>query len=140
MMNNIDQEDKAKEKAEKKLLADLLKSKLFRVSTKPWEHVNTENFLSWQVVFKRFVVVTYKTFVSYSELFCYFMMLLATLMKAGLLYMVYPISIFGYCMLEEQRPGRIYWYSTLAYTSFLIILNFAIQLQLWESTLDWEHL
>ena len=91
------------------------------------------------MVFKRFIVVTYKTFVSYSELFCYFMMLLATLMKAGLLYMVYPISIFGYCMLEEQRPGKIYWYSILAYTSFLIILNFAIQLQLWDSALSPER-
>ena len=82
------------------------------------------------------MVITYKTLNSYSELFCYFMMLLATLMKAGLLYMVYPISIFGYCMLEEQRPGRIYWFSILSYTCFLIIFNFIINLKLWEVVLQ----
>lgn len=53
------------------------------------------------MVMKRYVVVTYKTLISYSELFCYIMMLIATFMKAGWFYMVYPISIFGYCMLEE---------------------------------------
>ena len=50
---------------------------------------------------QRYLVVTYKTLISYSELFCYLMMLIATFVKAGFLYMVYPISIFGYCMLEE---------------------------------------
>lgn len=79
--------------------------------------------------------MTYKTLVSHSELFCYFMMLLATLMKAGWLYMVYPITIFGYCMLEEQRPGRIYWFSILFYTQALLIFNFMIQLQLWDEVL-----
>ena len=85
---------------------------------------------------QRYFVVVYKTFVSYSELFCYFMMLLSTLIKAGLLYMVYPISIFGYCMLEEQRPGRIFWYTILAYTGVLIIFNFIIQLEVWDAVLS----
>lgn len=60
-----------------------------------------EKFLTWQASMARYFVVFYKIIVSYSELLCYMMMLLATFMKAGLLYMVYPVSIFGYCMLEE---------------------------------------
>ena len=101
MMLNIDESEKNKEKLEKKLLGDLLKSKVYRPSSQPWEIVDAATFLSWPMVLKRYVVVTYKTLISYSELFCYIMMLIATFMKAGWFYMVYPVSIFGYCMLEE---------------------------------------
>ena len=120
------------------ILADLLKSNLYRPSSKPWEVINMETFMTWQRTLIRYTVVVYKVLVSYSELFCYLMMLLATFMKAGWLYMVYPISIFGYCMLEEQRPGRIYWYSVLFYTQVLIIVTFIIQLQLWVEVLPQE--
>ena len=121
-----------KSKQEKKILSDLLKSEVYRPSTKPWEIVNISNFLDWQRSFGRYLVVIYKTLVSYSELFCYMMMLLATFMKAGLFYMVYPIAIFGYCILEEQRPGRVFWFCILFYTQGLLILNFVAQLELWE--------
>ena len=87
----------------------------------------------------RYFVVFYKTLLSYSELFCYTMMLLATFMKAGWLYMVYPVSIFGYCMCEEQRPGKKYWFFILFYTQGLLILNFMMQLQLWDEVLTDEQ-
>ena len=102
MLTGIDKnEKKLLEKQDKKLLSDLLKSEVYRPSIKAWEIVNIDNFLAWQRAFSRYLVVIYKSLVSYSELFCYMTMLLATFMKAGLLYMVYPISIFGYCILEE---------------------------------------
>jgi hypothetical protein len=104
---------------------------VYRPSIKAWEIVNIDNFLAWQRAFSRYLVVIYKSLVSYSELFCYMTMLLATFMKAGLLYMVYPISIFGYCILEEQRQGRVFWFCILFYTQGLLILNFVAQLQLW---------
>ena len=43
----------------------------------------------------------YKILVSNSEILCYFWMLTSTFMKPGALYMVYPMLIFGYSILEE---------------------------------------
>ena len=37
-----------KTNSEKRLLGDLLKSKVFWLSSKPWEVVNLETFLKWQ--------------------------------------------------------------------------------------------
>jgi hypothetical protein len=81
-----------------------------------------------------------KVIVSYSEFSVYFFMLLATMVKGGYLYLVYPFMIFGYCMLEEQRPGRLFWYFVIFYTQFLIILSFAMQLDLWSVVLSEETL
>ena len=128
MIDNIEDKEEVHQRQEKKILGDLLKSGLYRPSMKPWEVVNMDNLLTWKRTFSRYLVVIYKALVSYSELFCYIMMLLATMMKAGWLYMVYPVSIFGYCMLEEQRPGRVFWFFILFYTQALIILNFVVQL------------
>jgi hypothetical protein len=111
---------------------------VYRPSTKPWEVVNLETFLTVKRAIGRYLVVFYKTILSHSELICYLMMLLSTFMKAGWLYMVYPVSIFGYCMLEEQRPGRLFWFFILFYTQCLIILNFVVQLQLWTVVLSAE--
>ena len=100
-MTKIEDKEETQARQEKSILGDLLKSGIYRPSLKPWEVVNIENLLTWKRTCSRYLVVVYKTLVSYSELFCYIMMLLATVMKAGWLYMVYPVSIFGYCILEE---------------------------------------
>ena len=60
-----------------------------------------DTFLTWQSQIGRYFVVFFKIAVSYSELLSYFFMLLAAFMKAGWLYMIYPLAIFGYCMIEE---------------------------------------
>lgn len=84
----------------------------------------------------RYFVALYKTLISYSEFFCYFWMLFATLSKAGILYLVYPFLIFGYSVCEEQRPGRYFWFFIIIYTQFLIIINFVIQLEFWQYILS----
>jgi hypothetical protein len=49
-------------------------------------------------------------------------MMLALLSNGGLLYVVYPFIIFGIAMMEERRPGRIFWYFVIIYTQVLIVL------------------
>ena len=70
------------------------------------------------------------------------MMLLSTFLKPGAFYLVYPMLIFGYAILEEQKPGRYFWFFVIFYTQILIILNFVLQLELWvlldKSTADKE--
>ena len=46
--------------------------------------------------------------------------------------MIYPLLIFGYAILEEQKPGRHFWFFVILYTQILIVLNFAAQLQIWK--------
>lgn len=59
-------------------------------------------------------------------------MLIATLTNGGYLYIVYPVAIFGYALLLEERPGKWFWYGMLMYAQALIIANFLIMLNLWE--------
>lgn len=49
--------------------------------------------------------------------------------------MVYPIFVFGYALLLEERPGKLFWYTMLIYTQLLMILNFAVMLTLWNKIL-----
>jgi len=58
-------------------------------------------------------------------------MLYATFANGGALYLFYPLIIFGYALLLEERPGKWFWYLALAYTQIIIVLNFTIMLTLW---------
>ena len=78
-----------------------IESGIYAPSSKPWEKVNLMTFLSWKSTLNRYVFAISSVIVTYTELLCYFFMLIATIVKAGYLYMVYPFMIFGYCMLEE---------------------------------------
>jgi hypothetical protein len=49
-------------------------------------------------------------------------MILAVIMNGGALYMVYPALVFGVAMVEEERPGKVYWYFVIFYTQLLILL------------------
>ena len=105
---------------------------LFVRSSKPWEQIRApESNLSKKKLCKRYAIEFYKILVSNSEILCYFWMLGCAFAKPGVLYMVYPLLIFGYAILEEQKPGRYFWFFVIFYTQVLILLNFAIQLALW---------
>jgi len=43
-------------------------------------------------------------------------MLYATFANGGALYLFYPLIVFGYALLLEERPGKWFWYLALAYT------------------------
>jgi hypothetical protein len=59
-------------------------------------------------------------------------MLICTITNGGYLYLFYPISIFGYAFMIENRPGAAYWYTVLIFTQVMILLNFFVQLDLWN--------
>jgi hypothetical protein len=124
---------------EREVLEEVSKSNIYAYSSKPWEYVNLDKYMKWQQVFKRYLFAGVKILISYSELICYIWMVIATIIKAGLLYLVYPILIFGYCMLEEQRPGKFFWFFIIAYTQILIASNFLLQLDLWTVLLSEKH-
>ena len=103
ILDNIQDDDiEYKElKEEYELMQKLIEQDIYKQSSKPWEYVNVDRYLSCRDSMKRYFFAIYKVLSSYSELFCYFWMIFATIVKAGILYLVYPIFVFGYCLLEE---------------------------------------
>ena len=55
-------------------------------------------------------------------------MIVAHIMDASLVSLVYPFSIFIYAMLEERRPKKTYWKFILFYTSIILFIKFLLQL------------
>lgn len=71
-----------------------------------------------------FLVLFYKVIASYAHIFCYFFMILATITNGGIIYMVYPALVFGIALMEEDKPGKSFWFFTLVYTQIILLVQF----------------
>jgi hypothetical protein len=58
--------------------------------------------------------------------------------NAGLISLPYPIAVFGYALLEENRPRKEFWDYVRVYTIFVLFLKFAMNLSIFEETLSSE--
>lgn len=58
------------------------------------------------------------------QVLSFIFMILAVIMNGGALYMIYPALVFGVAMVEEERPGKFYWYFVIFYTQLLIFLQY----------------
>ena len=65
----------------------------------------------------------------------YMVFLLSMFENAGLFGLVYPLSMFGYAMLEETRPRTWYWNFIFKYTIVLLIVKFTINLSILDGIL-----
>jgi hypothetical protein len=43
-------------------------------------------------------------------------MIVETIRQPGFATIVYPISVFGYALMEETKPKKYFWYFILLYT------------------------
>lgn len=89
---------------------------------KPWERFDKSNYKSFTHLLGLYVVLFWKIISSYSHLFCYFFMLLATIENGGIIYMPYPALIFGRALLEEEKPGKTFWYIVINYTNLVLLI------------------
>jgi hypothetical protein len=69
---------------------------------KAWEKVDLDNFRSGKTLAINYLTLFYKICLSHTDYFCYFFMLYAILSNGGLLYIVYPLLIFGYALCLEH--------------------------------------
>ncbi len=92
------------------------------LTLKPWERYNSDTFLSYKSLFKYFVILLLKAISSNLHILCYFFMILCVIMNGGALYMVYPFLVFGLAIVEEERPGKKFWYFVIFYTQLLILI------------------
>ena len=58
-------------------------------------------------------------------------MLIETVRSPGILTLVYPLSVFGYALMEETRPRRFFWYLIMLYTQLCLIVQFVLSLRFW---------
>ena len=58
-------------------------------------------------------------------------MITEAVINPGILTLVYPISVFGYALIEETRPRRYFWYFIMLYTQLFIIIQFIFSLSYW---------
>jgi hypothetical protein len=90
----------------------------------PWERFNLDTYKSFTHLLSLYVVLFGKIIVSYSHLSCYFFMYLSTIHNGGVIYMVYPALLFGVALLEEDRPGKNFWFFVVFYTCVVLFLQF----------------
>ncbi len=60
----------------------------------------------------------------------YIFMILNMFNNAGLIGLVYPISVLGYALLEENRPRKEFWGFVRVYTTFVLALKFIWNLEI----------
>jgi hypothetical protein len=66
--------------------------------------------------------------ISQSTNITYFAMIMSMYQNAGIISIFYPISVFGYAMLEETHPSRDYWSIVRKYTVFILLLKFCLNI------------
>jgi hypothetical protein len=66
--------------------------------------------------------MAYKVFVSYLNVVAFVMMVVCVVANGGLVYMVYPMALFGVALCEEEKPGRNFWYFIILYTQAIVIV------------------
>ena len=46
--------------------------------------------------------------------------------SAGMITIIYPFVVFGYALIEEQRPGKYFWDMMTKYTIFILLMKFFV--------------
>jgi hypothetical protein len=46
--------------------------------------------------------------------------------NAGMISLIFPLAVFGYAPMEEERPGRSFWDFIMKYTLFVLFMKFFI--------------
>ena len=85
---------------------------------------------------RHYLVLFVEILSTYSQYLCYFFMLLSMMINAGLVSIIYPLSVFGFAMMEETSPKRTFWNIILVYTLALVLVKFIYQLNFWEAFIE----
>jgi len=70
--------------------------------------------------------------ISNTETCLYLSMMFAMFVNAGLISVIYPLSMFGYALLEETRPRNHYWKFIQSYTTVILIIKFLFNLAVFD--------
>lgn len=62
--------------------------------------------------------------ISGSDMVCYFFMIISMMKNAGFISILYPLTVFGFALMEEFKPRKKFWYFILMYTEIIIMIKF----------------
>ena len=68
--------------------------------------------------------------ISQSQSIIYFSMIFSMYMNAGIISLPYPIAVFGWALLEENRPGKLFWSFIRYYTEIVLGFKFILNLDI----------
>jgi hypothetical protein len=92
-----------------------------------WEYTR-----SFSIGFK-IIETLYYIVISNTHNLIYIFMILSMFNNAGLISLVYPISVFGYALLEENRPRKEFWDFVRSYTTSILCLKFIWNLEIFNN-------
>lgn len=93
---------------------------------KTWDFTRTRPML------QKLVETMFYIGISQTQNFIYFSMLFSMYQNAGIISLFYPISVFGYAMLEETRPRKEFWNLVRTYTTVIMFFKFTLNLSIME--------
>ena len=100
--------------------------------------VRTWDFTRRFSMFFKLIETFFYIIISNTQNLIYLSMMFSMYMNAGLISLVYPISIFGYALLEETRPRKQFWTYIRIYTTCLLFFKFLLNLSIFRDLLRSE--
>lgn len=98
---------------------------------------NTWAFTRPASIIAKYVELLFYIGITNTNNLIYIFMMFSMYQNAGLMSIIYPISIFGYALIEETRPSRGFWDFIRYYTIFILLLKLVFNLSwldpLWDS-------
>ena len=99
---------------------------------KSWDFTRTRPMLM------KLVETSFYIGISQTQNFIYASMIFSMYQNAGIISLIYPISVFGYAMLEETRPRKEFWNFVRVYTTGVLFFKFIMNLSIMEQYMESE--
>lgn len=87
----------------------------------------------------RLIETVFYIIISQTQNLIYFSMILSMYMNAGLISIYYPLTVFGYALIEESRPNMKYWQNIRSYTIFVMMFKLCLNLSIFDKVLRSEQ-
>ncbi|XP_072374107.1 piezo-type mechanosensitive ion channel component 1 isoform X4 [Scyliorhinus torazame] len=103
--------------------SELLASSQFTIE----ELEESKRFYQSQNRFLKLVFAVYNVIAAYSELTCYFIIILNNLISASVITLFLPILMFLWAMLSIPRPSKRFWMTAIIYTEVMVVVKYLFQ-------------
>ncbi|XP_067905335.1 piezo-type mechanosensitive ion channel component 1 isoform X3 [Heterodontus francisci] len=87
----------------------------------------SKKFYQSQNRFLKLVFAVYNVIAAYSELTCYFIIILNNMISASVITLFLPILIFLWAMLSIPRPSKRFWMTAIIYTEVMVVVKYLFQ-------------
>ena len=86
----------------------------------------TQEFLQSVSIFNALIGAAGEALFSKCATLSYICMIVAHMLNAGMVSIIYPFAVFGYALMEETRPGKTFWLFMMKYTVFILFAKFLV--------------